>query len=87
MRPEANHYLKWAFIEAANAVSLHHAQASWKGKHVSHLYDRIQKKKGHSVAIGAVARHLSEATFWMLKKQEAYQEPKSARPRQRQARG
>jgi transposase len=82
MRQEANHYLKWAFIEAGNVIALNHAKTSWKRKHVSRLYERIQRKKGHSVAIGAVARHLSEATFWVLTKQEPYEEPKSARPRQ-----
>jgi hypothetical protein len=29
MRTESNQYLKWAFIEAANAVSAHHAQRGW----------------------------------------------------------
>jgi transposase len=82
MRRQANHYLKWAFIEAANVVALHHAQTEWKRKHVSRLYNRIQSKKGHSIAIGAVARHLSEATFWVLTRGEPYDEPKSARPRQ-----
>ncbi|MBE3039103.1 MAG: transposase, partial [Chloroflexi bacterium] len=35
MRSESNHYLKWAFIEAANAVSAHHAQHGWTTRHVS----------------------------------------------------
>jgi transposase len=86
MRQEANHYLKWAFIEAGNVIALNHAKTSWQRKHVSQLYERIRKRKGHSVAIGAVARHLSEAAFWILKKQEPYQEPKSFQPRQGQAR-
>src|SRR5437763_7482765 len=32
------------------------------------LHDR---RKGHRKAIGAVARHLAEATYWILSKQEA----------------
>jgi hypothetical protein len=32
-------------------------------------------RKGHSVAVGAVARHLAEATFWILNKKEPYREP------------
>jgi hypothetical protein len=29
--------------------------------------------------VGAVARHLAEATFWVLKKHEIYREPRQAR--------
>jgi transposase len=86
MRQEANQYLKSAFIEAANVVAAHSAQGNWPSKHVSRLYNRIRRKKGHSIAVGAVARHLSEAAFWMLTKQEPYEEPKSISPRQGQAR-
>jgi hypothetical protein len=43
---------------------------------VSRLYERIARRKGHPKAIGAVARHLAEATFWILSKQEPYREPK-----------
>jgi transposase len=82
MRQQANHYLKWAFVEAANVIALNRAREGWKRRHVSRLYDRIQRKKGHSVAVGAVARHLSEAAFWVLTKHEPYEEPNSARPRQ-----
>lgn len=35
---------------------------------------RIRAKGGHSKAIGAMGRHLSEATSWMLEKREAYLE-------------
>jgi hypothetical protein len=85
--------MRWTFIEAATSVALCHAKTSWKRKHVLRLYDRIQRKKGHSVAIRAVAPHSSEATFWVLTRQEPevrvsgepYTEPESARPRQGQA--
>ena len=43
---------------------------------MSLLYERVARRKGHAKAIGAVARHLAEATYWMLSKQEAYREPK-----------
>jgi hypothetical protein len=46
-------------------------------RHVSRLYERIARRKGHQKAIGAVARHLAEATYWILTKQEAYREPKA----------
>ncbi len=77
MRTESNQYLKWAFIEAANAVSAHHAQSGWSTRHCAKLYVRIRGRKGSSVAIGAVARHLAESTFWVLKKKEPYKEPVS----------
>jgi transposase len=74
MRTESNQYLKWAFIEAANVISAHHAQRGWTSRHVSKLYVRIRSKRGASVAIGAVARHLAESTFWILTKSEPYRE-------------
>jgi len=40
-------------------------------RHVSRLYERVARRKGHQKAIGAVARHLAEATYWILTKQEA----------------
>lgn len=71
----SNHYLKWAFLEAANVIARCRKSPAWQHKHVSQLYERVNHRKGHSVAVGAVARHLAEATFWMLKKDVPYQEP------------
>ena len=45
-------------------------------RHVSRLYERIAQRKGHPKAIGAVARHLAEATYWLLSKQEAIASPR-----------
>src|SRR5262252_6395105 len=73
-RPDVNRYLKWAFVEAANAICLTRRRS--RARHVSRLYERIARRKGHAKAIGAVARHLAEATFWILSKQEPYREPK-----------
>ena len=73
-RSDVNRYLKWAFVEAANAICLHRRRAA--RRHVSRLYERIARRKGHPKAIGAVARHLAEATYWVLSKEEAYREPK-----------
>jgi len=39
---------------------------------VSRLYERIMHKNGHQEAMGAVGRHLAEATLWMPKKGEPY---------------
>jgi transposase len=72
-RPDVNRYLKWAFAEAGNAVAVHHR--SCPDRHVSRLYFRLRQRKGHSKAVGAVARHLAEAAFHVLSRQEAYRDP------------
>jgi transposase len=82
MRTESNQYLKWAFIEAGNVVAAHHAQPGWTQKHVSKIYLRTRNKKGHSIAVGAVARHLAESAFWILTKNEPYRDPETVPPRQ-----
>jgi transposase len=81
---QSNHYLKWAFTEAANAVSRYRNYPSWRHKHVIRLYERVRQQKGHSITVGAVARHLAEAAFWMLTKNQTYKEPtmKKVLPRQ-----
>lgn len=73
LRPDVNRYLKWAFCEAANVINLN--KARWTEKHVVRLYNRIYHRKGHPKAIGAVARHLAEAAYCILKKKEPYKEP------------
>ena len=74
LRPDVNRYLKWAFVEAANVIC--RMRGRHPGDHVSRLYERIARRKGHQKAIGAVARHLAEATYWMLTKREPYREPR-----------
>jgi len=78
VRPDVNRYLKWALVEAANAIVVN--QQRMAGRHVVQLYRRIQKRKGHAKAVVAVARHLAEATYWVLKKQEPYREPAGPKP-------
>ncbi len=73
-RPDVNHYLKWAYGEAANVICLN--RRHWPGRHVARLYDRVHQRRGHQKAIGAVARHLAEATYWILSKEESYREPR-----------
>ncbi|NIS79723.1 MAG: IS110 family transposase [Anaerolineales bacterium] len=75
MRKQANNYLKWAFIEAANVVVAHRHHPAWREKKVTNVYERICRRKGHATAVGAVARHLAESAFWILKKGEDYQDP------------
>jgi len=74
LRPDVNHYLKWAFIEAANCIRLH--AKHYPNRHVTQLYKRIASRRGHPKAVGAVARHLAEAAFYVLSRNEAYKEPK-----------
>jgi transposase len=72
-RPDVNRYLKWAFFEAANVICRHRKR--WPGRHVAKLYERICSRKGHAAAIGAVGRHLAEATWWMLSTKKTYRDP------------
>jgi len=76
-RPDVNHYLKWAYAEAANVSMMHRRRHPQR--HVSRLYERVKRRRGHPKAIGAVGRHLAEATYWMLKKQEPYRDPATDR--------
>jgi len=79
VRRDVNVYLKWAFVEAANSSLLNAERCSYG--HISRLYQRIKPRRGHGKAKVAVARHLSEASFWMLKKGEPYREPMSSTQR------
>jgi len=75
LRTDVNHYLKWAYAEAGNSVAVNRVVKA--ERHVSRLYNRIRARRGHSKAVGAVARHLAEASYWVWKKQCMYQEPPS----------
>jgi transposase len=73
VRPDVNHHLKVAFVEAGNAVVLH--QARKPESHAVRLYQRIKANKGHGKAVMAIGRHLAESTYWVLKRREPYKEP------------
>ncbi len=79
VRRDVNVYLKWAFVEAANSALLNAERCGYG--HISRLYQRIKPRRGHGKAKVAVARHLSEASFWVLKKGESYREPMSSTQR------
>ena len=79
IRRDVNVYLKWAFIEAANSAVLNAERCGYD--HVTRLYQRLKPRRGHGKAKVAVARHLAEAAFWMLKKGETYREPGSSTQR------
>lgn len=73
LRGDVNRFLKWAFIEAANVVARFHRKHP--DARLSQLYAKLRKDKGHAKAVGAVARQLAEATYWMLTRNEVYKEP------------
>jgi transposase len=79
LRVDVNRYLKWAFVEAANSVAVN--QARCPERHVSQLYRRLRQHKGHPKAIGAVARHLAEAAFHVLRQKQMYKDPALGRGR------
>jgi len=72
-----NRNMKWAFVETGNLVVIN--QHRLAGTHVIRLYQRIKRAKNHQKAVVAVARHLAQATWWVLTKQEVYREPRNAR--------
>jgi len=87
MRKPSSQYLKWAFIEAANVIVRHRHHPAWKTKYVCQVYDQVRQRRGHAVAVGAVARHLAEAAFWILKRQQPYRPPANRQASPKQVRG
>ncbi len=79
LRVDVNRYLKWAFAEAGNAIAVNHTRHP--ERHVSQLYLRLRMRKGHHKAVGAVARHLAEASFHVLRKKQVYRDPGLGRGR------
>ena len=71
-----NPFLKWAFVEAA-VCSLHHTGPCYA--HVKTLFARLIPTKGFGRAVVAMARHLAEASFWMLSKNQDYRPPQPPR--------
>jgi transposase len=69
-----NRNLKWAFVETGNLIVIN--QRRLAGTHVVRLYQRIRRAKNHQKAVVAVGRHLAEAAWWVLTKQEVYREPR-----------
>jgi hypothetical protein len=73
-------------IPAANRPSFEDKSKRWTRKpkfkskdatpkFVSQLYEKVMRRKGHQKAIGAVGRHLAEATYWVLNRGEPYMDP------------
>lgn len=74
---DVNRTLKWAFVEAANLVNTQRAKLA--GTYVLRRYERVRRKTNHQKAAVAVARHLAEAAFHVLSRQEVYRDPKPQR--------
>jgi transposase len=72
-----NRNLKWAFVETGNLIVIN--QRRLAGSHVARLYQRIKRSKNHQKAVVAVGRHLAEAAWWVLTRQEVYREPQGPR--------
>ena len=73
LQTQVNRYLKWAFMEAGNVICLQNRNHPYR--HASQLYLRIRQRRGHQKAVGAVARHMAESTYWILSKGQGYREP------------
>jgi len=71
VHPDVNRYLKWALVEAGNLIVMQ--QQRLGDIHAVRLYRRLRRGKGHAKAVTAVARHLAEAAFWVLKTTRALQ--------------
>lgn len=67
-RGDINRYRTWACIEAASTTC--RTRQARPHRHVSRRSARVQQRKGHATAVGAVARHLAEAPDWILTKRE-----------------
>ncbi len=77
---ESKHHLKWALVEAANTVAAHQTKWTEKYPHAVGLYQRVKgTTKLSGKAKVAVARHLAEATWWILTREQDYGEPTPAR--------
>jgi len=71
VRPDTNHYLKSAFSEAGNSAAVNRDR--FPSRHVSQLYNRIRSRACPAKGVGAVGRHLAEATYWIVSKNEVCQ--------------
>ncbi len=92
MRKPSNQNLKWAFRVASRSAaqghrSRHRHHPAWKTKCVRQIYDQASQRKGHAVAVGAVARHLAQGAFWILNRQQPYRPPASRQASPKQVRG
>jgi transposase len=67
-------HARWLAIEAAQSVAMHSAP-------LSATYHRVKRKKGHNVAVTALARKLVVLVWHVLRQQEPYRYAPVARTR------
>lgn len=72
--PQSNHYLRLAYIEAANVVVRNHQRPAWSQKRVVAKYLGVKERSGAGKAVVAVAHQLATASWAMLTKGEDYRE-------------
>jgi transposase len=75
LRTDVNRYLKWAFIEAANAICLMR-RATRTATSVASMSASPAARAIRRLS--APWRGISRVTYWLLSKQEPYREPRSA---------
>lgn len=73
LRTRCHQTLKWGYMEAANAVV--RQKNNYTESRLIQKYRRLEENKPSGVAKGAVARMLAESTYWVLTKDEPYEEP------------
>lgn len=78
LRKEANQTLKWGYMEAANVIVRH--KHHYPESRLVKKYKRLNENKPSGIAKGAVARMVAESTYWVLTKDEPYEEPDGWQP-------
>lgn len=68
LRGDVTRSRTWAVLEAASPIGLH--RRIRPHRHVSRRSARIQQRKGHPKAVGAVAPPRAEASSWLRTKRE-----------------
>ena len=72
----AHHFLKWAWVEAANVIVTR--QKQWAERHTVRRYQRWKASQCHGKAATAVARHLAASSWWIRSKKQPDRAPAPA---------
>jgi len=64
---------RWAYVEVANVIVLN--QAPWSRRHAVRLYQHLRDQQRPRQSSGTLARHLAEASYWILRRAETYRDP------------
>jgi transposase len=66
----ANHFLKWAFVEAANVITTRRRRGRISTS--SSYLNGCGRISAMAKQLRAVARHLAESSWWILSKKQPY---------------